>query len=128
VPLTSGIFFCARIVPKMARPFEGYTFITAIHRQKKLPRDWPKMGDHMTYEEIIQRRRNFNIPVTGDKYKTLAEIDFDGPWITPYQVSSYSPTGPVLIAYHWFDVPSVNEHRQILKEKGYAGYNLQQRA
>ena len=73
----------------------------------------------MTYEEIVHRRRNFNISGTGDKYKTLAEVDFDGPWITPYQKSSCSPTGPILVAYHWFDVPSVNKHRQILKEKGY---------
>jgi hypothetical protein len=73
----------------------------------------------VTYEKIVQRRRDFNIPGTGDKYKTLSEVDFDGPWVTPYQISSCSLTGPVLVAYHWFDVPSVNKHRQILKEKGY---------
>jgi len=71
----------------------------------------------MTYEEIIERRRDFNI--AGDKYKTLAQVDFDGPWVTPYQMSSRSPTGPVLIAYHWFDVPSIERYRHILKENGY---------
>jgi hypothetical protein len=71
----------------------------------------------MTYEEIVQRRRDFNI--AGDKYKTLAQVDFEGPWITPYQMSSRSPTGPILIAYHWFDVPSIEKHRHTLKKYGY---------
>ena len=71
----------------------------------------------MTYEEIIQRRRDFNI--AGDKYKTLAQVGFEGEWVTPYQMLSRSSTGPVLIAYHWFDVPSIDKYRHKLKEFGY---------
>lgn len=71
----------------------------------------------MTYKEIVQRRRDFNI--AGDKYKTLTQVDFDGPWITPYQMLSRSATGPILIAYHWFDAPSIDKYRDELKKYGY---------
>ncbi len=71
----------------------------------------------MRREEIIARRREFAIPGYG--YKTLAEVGFDGEWVTPYQMASNNQTGPVLVALHWLDAPSVDEHRDVLKEKGY---------
>ena len=71
----------------------------------------------MNREEIIERRREFKIP----GYKTLAEFGFyeDEQWVTPYQIASCSMTGPVLVAHHWLDAPSVKLHRDVLKEKSY---------
>ena len=69
----------------------------------------------LTREEIIDRRRKFRIR----GYKTLCDVDFDGDWVTPYQKSSPSETGPVLVALHWLDVPSVEKYRRVLKDKGY---------
>lgn len=71
----------------------------------------------MTYEAVVQLRREFKID--GDKYKTLTQVDFDGPWVTPYQISSRSPSGPVLVAYHWLDDASIDKHRSTLKERGF---------
>ena len=67
--------------------------------------------------EIIARRREFVIPGYG--YKTLAEVGFDGEWVTPIQKKSHSKTGPVLICKDWLDWPSVHVHRVILKKMGY---------
>lgn len=54
-----------------------------------------------------------------DGYATLAEVGFDGPWISPYQKASCSPVGPVLLAYNWLDVPSINLHRSVLQKHGF---------
>ena len=84
-----------------------------------------EMGDALTREEIICARRAFRICESKDKYKTLADIGFDRDddgdkdWVTPYQKISNSPTGPVLVALHWLDVPSIEKRRCVLKEKGY---------
>ena len=83
------------------------------------------MGDALTREEIICARRAFRICGSKDKYKTLADVGFDRDddgnkdWVTPYQKISNSPTGPVLVALHWLDVPSIEKRRCVLKEKGY---------
>ena len=69
----------------------------------------------MKRKEIIARRREFAIP----GYKTLADVGFDGEWITPIQKNSHSKTGPVLICKDWLDWPSVDVHRDTLKRNGY---------
>jgi hypothetical protein len=69
----------------------------------------------MTYLEIVQRRRDLRL----DGYATLADVGFDGPWVTPYQKTACAKDGPVLVAYNWLDVPSVCKHRPILQEYGY---------
>ena len=69
----------------------------------------------MKRAEIIKRRREFVV----HGYKTLADVGFDGNWVTPIQKTSKSKTGPVLIAKHWLDAPSVYENRDVLEEKGY---------
>ena len=73
----------------------------------------------MTRAEIIARRREFAIPGYKRKYMTLADVGFDGEWVTPYQMVSNSETGPVLVAHYWLDAPQVNEHRDVLKERGW---------
>lgn len=69
----------------------------------------------MTYDEIVARRRALRI----DGYLTLADVGFDGDWVTPYQKASCSPDGPVLVAYNWLDAPSVETNRVILEECGF---------
>jgi hypothetical protein len=41
-------------------------------------------------QEILERRRALVI----EPYKSLAEVGFDGPWVTPYQIASKSAEGP----------------------------------
>ena len=71
------------------------------------------------YCECVTRRKEFSIC----KYKTLDDVDLDGPWVTPQQITSCSMTGPVLVGHHWLDAKSVEdapeEVRNELKEKGY---------
>jgi hypothetical protein len=43
----------------------------------------------------------------------------DGPWVTPYQITSKSDYGPVLIAQDWLDDTRIKEHGSVLLERGY---------
>ena len=67
--------------------------------------------------EIIDRRRHFAIP----GYATLKDVGFDGDWVTPFQITSHSEKGPVLVALHWLDAPSARnpENQGVLRETGY---------
>jgi hypothetical protein len=65
--------------------------------------------------DIIQKRRDFRIP----GYKTLADLGYDGDWVSPYQIISNSSQGPCLVAYHWLDAPSAEKHRSTLQSYGY---------
>jgi hypothetical protein len=67
------------------------------------------------YQEIIDRRRALVI----EPYKSLADVGFDGPWVTPYQITSKSAEGPVLVALHWLDGPSILRDRATLQTHGY---------
>ena len=67
------------------------------------------------YAAVIERRRSFRLA----GYKSLADMGFDGPWVTPLQQAAGSLTGPVLLAFNWLDAPSVEAHRAVLEERGY---------
>jgi len=54
-----------------------------------------------------------------EPYKSQAEVGFDGPWVTPYQITSKSSEGPVLVALHWLDASSILRERPTLQELGY---------
>ena len=41
------------------------------------------------------------------------------PWVTPYQITSKSPDGPVLVALHWLDESSIVTERATLRDLGY---------
>jgi hypothetical protein len=69
----------------------------------------------LDYQEIIDRRRALTI----EPYKSLAEIGFDGPWVTPYQITSKSSEGPVLVALRWLDESSILRERPTLQDLGY---------
>jgi hypothetical protein len=69
----------------------------------------------LDYQEIINRRRALVI----EPYKSLAEVGFDGPWVSPYQITSKSAEGPVLVALHWLDEPSILREQATLQNSGY---------
>jgi hypothetical protein len=69
----------------------------------------------LEYQEIIERRRALRI----EPFKSLAEVGFDGPWVTPYQITSKSSEGPVLVALHWLDESSIVRERSTLQNLGY---------
>lgn len=69
----------------------------------------------MKRKDIIARRRQFSMP----GYETLADVGFDGAWVTPIQIKSKSRTGPVLVGHYWLDAPSVEPNRNVLAKKGY---------
>ncbi len=74
----------------------------------------------MKRKDIIACRRKLQVPDRlKDKWKTLADVCFDGDWVSPIQKISNSKTGPVLVAKHWLDVASVKRHRLTLKKFGY---------
>ena len=50
---------------------------------------------------------------------TLADVCFDGDWVSPIQKKSNSMKGSVLVAKHWLDAASVKRHRAILECHGY---------
>ena len=65
--------------------------------------------------EMIARRRAFLRP----GYCTLADVGLEGEYVSPLQISSSSPTGPVLLAYHWLDAKSAIANQVQLRECGY---------
>jgi hypothetical protein len=69
----------------------------------------------MDYASMVERRRALRIA----PYKTLAEVDFDGDWITPLQITSRAMDGPVLIALHWLEEDAIRKNSQVLKKLGY---------
>ena len=73
----------------------------------------------MTREDIIARRRELQVPDHfQEQWVTLADVGFDGDWVSPIQKISNSMTGPVLVAKHWLDAESVNQNRAILRVFG----------
>jgi len=73
------------------------------------------MSSLTSYLHVIERRRALEIP----GYATLADVGFDGDYVSPYQIQSRSDEGPIVIAYNWLDVPSIKLHREILQKLGY---------
>ena len=74
----------------------------------------------MTREGIIARRRELQVPDQfQEQWVTLADIGFDGDWVSPIQKISNSRTGPVLVAKHWLDAESADRDRAILECLGY---------
>ena len=69
----------------------------------------------MEYNAIVAARRSLHLP----GYSTYADVGLDGPWVTPYQIASASPTGPVLLTYNYLDGPTAREHCVALREAGY---------
>jgi len=67
------------------------------------------------YQKIIERRRALVI----EPFRSLTDVGFDGPWVTPYQISSKSPDGPALVALHWLEEETIEVQRPVLEKFGY---------
>ncbi len=65
--------------------------------------------------DIVAARRLLRLP----GYVTMADAGLDGPWTTPYQITSNAPDGPVLLTYNYLDAPSAIAHRSELLRTGY---------
>jgi hypothetical protein len=73
------------------------------------------MSFQRQFRANIARRRSLAI----DGYKSLADIGFDGDFVSPLQISAGSAVGPVLVAYNWFDAPSAIKQLPVLRQFGY---------
>lgn len=69
----------------------------------------------MTDPAIVARRRAFRLP----RYATLADVGLDGEYVSPLQIRANSPSGPVLLAYHWLDATTARDRAAFLREWGY---------
>ncbi len=67
------------------------------------------------YADAVARRRSFRL----DGYTTLAEAGFDGPYVSPIQMSSGALNGPLLMSKDWLDAPTARLRRADLAATGY---------
>ncbi|MEM9438518.1 MAG: hypothetical protein AAGA15_15935 [Pseudomonadota bacterium] len=63
----------------------------------------------------ITARRAFQLP----GYTTLAEAGFDGDYVSPIQLTSGNPDGPMIMSKDWLDAPSAIANRAKLSRTGY---------
>ena len=70
--------------------------------------------------DIIEVRRALR-PESGEEgYRTLADVGLDGPWVSPIQMTSDSPCGPVLVANNFLGWRTAKRRRaEILRYGGY---------
>ncbi len=67
------------------------------------------------YTHAIAARRAFRLP----GYPTLADLGFDGDYVSPIQLACGNLTGPLLISKDWLDAPSAAQHRDHLQQYGH---------
>ncbi|WP_113913228.1 hypothetical protein [Roseovarius dicentrarchi] len=70
---------------------------------------------NMAYLRAIAARRAFRLP----GYPTLADLGFDGAYVSPIQIACGSLAGPLLISKDWLDAPSARAHRAHLQQHGH---------
>lgn len=70
---------------------------------------------HALRATAIAARRAFRLP----GYTTLAEAGLDGDYVSPIQLTSGNPTGPLLMSKDWLDAPTAFAHRARLALTGY---------
>ncbi|MEM9854303.1 MAG: hypothetical protein AAF841_07590 [Pseudomonadota bacterium] len=71
--------------------------------------------DDVNLSLAITARRAFRLP----GYTTLAEAGFDGDYVSPIQLTSGNPDGPMLMSKDWLDAPSARANREELSRTGY---------
>ncbi|PVA09352.1 hypothetical protein DC366_14630 [Pelagivirga sediminicola] len=71
------------------------------------------------YSRAIAARRAFRLP----GYPTLADLGFDGDYVSPIQIACGNLTGPLLISKDWLDAPSATTHRDHLQHHGHLASN-----
>ncbi|MFG5381331.1 hypothetical protein [Yoonia sp. R2-816] len=67
------------------------------------------------YRHAITKRRAFRLP----GYKTLADAEMEGDWVSPIQMTSGNPDGPMFISKDWLDYPSAIANHTQLRKTGY---------
>lgn len=85
-----------------------------------LPNSAPQDAGHKTdlrttYTRAIAARRAFRLP----GYPTLADLGFDGDYVSPIQIACGNLTGPLLISKDWLDAPSAAANRARLQKYGH---------
>ncbi|MFX0547479.1 hypothetical protein ACEWPL_018315 [Roseovarius sp. S1116L3] len=68
-----------------------------------------------SYPRAIAARRAFRLP----GYPTLAELGFDGDYVSPIQIACGNLTGPLLISKDWLDAPSAAANCDHLQRHGH---------
>ena len=69
----------------------------------------------MSYTHAIAPRRAFRLP----GYPTLADLGFDGDYVSPIQLACGNLAGPLLISKDWLDAPSAAANRKQLQRHGH---------
>ena len=87
---------------RLMRPVRGQGGFQTLLRQIQARVEEGSLVPPMTREGIIACRRELQVPDQfQEQWVTLADIGFDGDWVSPIQKISNSRTGPVLVAKHW---------------------------
>lgn len=74
---------------------------------------------HAVRQDVLARRRGFEDQAKTWGYCSLSDVGFDGPWVSPIQMLSGHPTGPVLLAKDYLDVPSLRARFDEIAPRGY---------
>ncbi len=74
---------------------------------------------HPVRQDILARRRAFEEDAKQWGYCSLADVGFDGGWISPIQMLSGHPDGPVLLAKDYLDAPSLRGRFAEIAPRGY---------
>jgi hypothetical protein len=115
ITLAAGSNIECRTFPGVFEIHHKFVIAAAVKSQFEEPEYLTQRDPDLEYQEIIERRHALRI----EPFKSLAEVGFDGPWVTPYQITSKSPDGPVLIALHWLDESSILREQATLQHLGY---------
>ena len=67
----------------------------------------------------VRRNHQTSPEVDVRSLSNSADVGFDGDWVTPYQISSSSAHGPVLVALHWLDEGSIDASKVVLQRLGF---------
>ncbi|MEL6915163.1 MAG: hypothetical protein AAFP13_11750 [Pseudomonadota bacterium] len=70
------------------------------------------------FPTAITARRAFRL----QGYTTLAEAGFDGDYVSPIQITSGNPDGPMLMSKDWLDAPSAVANHAKLSRTGYLAH------
>ncbi|MGJ8627586.1 MAG: hypothetical protein ACSHXB_11570 [Sulfitobacter sp.] len=74
---------------------------------------------HACDSELVSYRRAFEKVASDWGYLSLADVGFEGPWVSPIQMLSGNREGPVLLAKDYLDAPSLKRLRSSIAPQGY---------
>ena len=74
------------------------------------------LGKSFASKHIIKLRREFSPP----NYSSIKNVNLNGEYVTPLQITAHSRTGPCLVAHHRIDAPTAIKQHDFLAEHGYS--------